>query len=172
MTSLLSYVDTSKPSLWIALLAIAFNPTAWNIVARNGEPSLRMHVEYFMNCDIAEYRNKTITHIFGGDARFGCYFLAIMIFAFGMVRDGLCVVYYRPSFSKQLTYKNQLSPGGRRPTSYPYFSWALRIPHCYSSLCHRPTICCDVYLGTWDYRYLLRRLLRHFDGPQGGGVPV
>jgi methylene-fatty-acyl-phospholipid synthase len=71
MSSLLSYVDTSKPSLWIALLAIAFNPTAWNIVARH------------------EYRNKNITRMFGGHARYGCYFLAVMIFSCGLVRDGL-----------------------------------------------------------------------------------
>jgi methylene-fatty-acyl-phospholipid synthase len=71
MSSLLSYVDTSKPSLWITLFAITFNPTAWNIVARN------------------EYRNKTITRLFRGNAHYGCYFLAIIIFSFGMVRDSL-----------------------------------------------------------------------------------
>lgn len=32
----LSLVDYTKPSFQISLLAIAFNPTAWNIVARNG----------------------------------------------------------------------------------------------------------------------------------------
>ncbi|KAI5825791.1 phospholipid methyltransferase [Schizophyllum commune Tattone D] len=64
-------LDTSKPSLALALAAIAFNPTAWNIVARN------------------EYRNKTITRIFGGNAKAGCYFLALMIFSFGMLRDSL-----------------------------------------------------------------------------------
>jgi len=53
------------------LFAITFNPTAWNIVARN------------------EYRNKSITCIFGGNVRYGCYFLAIMIFSFGMLRDSL-----------------------------------------------------------------------------------
>ena len=31
-----SSVDLDQPSLAISLLAIAFNPTAWNIVARNG----------------------------------------------------------------------------------------------------------------------------------------
>ncbi|KAF9264510.1 methylene-fatty-acyl-phospholipid synthase [Marasmius fiardii PR-910] len=67
-----SLVDTSKPSLWIALGAITFNPTAWNIVARN------------------EYRNKTITRIFGGNPYYGCYFLTVMIFSFGMFRDHLC----------------------------------------------------------------------------------
>ncbi|KAL0571509.1 Phosphatidyl-N-methylethanolamine N-methyltransferase [Marasmius crinis-equi] len=67
-----SAVDTSKPSLWIAIGAITFNPLAWNIVARN------------------EYRNKTITRIFGGNGRYGCYFLAIMIFSFGILRDSLC----------------------------------------------------------------------------------
>ncbi|KAK1221583.1 Phosphatidyl-N-methylethanolamine N-methyltransferase [Marasmius sp. AFHP31] len=72
-------VDTSKPSLWIALGAITFNPLAWNIVARN------------------EYRNKTITRIFGGNARYGCYFLAVMIFSFGILRDSL----YRRALMEQ-----------------------------------------------------------------------
>ena len=31
-----SIIDVSKPSLLISVAAIAFNPTAWNIVARNG----------------------------------------------------------------------------------------------------------------------------------------
>ena len=30
-------IDTSATSLYISLLSIAFNPTAWNIVARNGK---------------------------------------------------------------------------------------------------------------------------------------
>lgn len=33
----MDYLDMSKTSLTVALLAIAFNPTAWNIVARNGK---------------------------------------------------------------------------------------------------------------------------------------
>lgn len=33
---ILSYVDWSKQSLWLSVGAIVFNPTAWNIVARNG----------------------------------------------------------------------------------------------------------------------------------------
>ncbi|KAK0469963.1 phospholipid methyltransferase-domain-containing protein [Desarmillaria tabescens] len=66
-----SLVDISKPSLFLSLAAITFNPTAWNIVARN------------------EYRNKTITRIFGGSPKAGCYFLAVMIFSFGMLRDYL-----------------------------------------------------------------------------------
>lgn len=66
-----SIVDLSKSSLTFALLSIAFNPTAWNIVAQN------------------EYRNKTITRLFGGNARYGCYFLAVLIFSFGILRDQL-----------------------------------------------------------------------------------
>ncbi|KAF9813670.1 hypothetical protein IEO21_05441 [Rhodonia placenta] len=68
---LASVIDWSQPSLWLSVLSIAFNPTAWNIVARN------------------EYRNKTITRLFGGNAKYGCYFLALMIFSFGMLRDSL-----------------------------------------------------------------------------------
>ncbi|KAI0684227.1 phospholipid methyltransferase [Cytidiella melzeri] len=71
MSALLSSVDWSKTSLWVSLAAIVFNPTAWNIVARN------------------EFRNKTITRLFGGNARNGCYFLAVSIFSFGILRDTL-----------------------------------------------------------------------------------
>jgi len=71
MSTLLSHIDFSKPSLYYSLASITFNPTAWNIVARN------------------EYRNKTITKIFGGNARNGCYFLAASIFFAGMLRDSL-----------------------------------------------------------------------------------
>jgi len=71
MDSVSSFIDTSQTSFYISLLAIAFNPTAWNIVARN------------------EYRNKTITKMFGGNARYGCYLLALLIFGFGVLRDHL-----------------------------------------------------------------------------------
>lgn len=71
MSALLKLVDLSKPSLYYSLASIVFNPTAWNIVARN------------------EYRNKTITKIFGGNAKNGCYFLAASIFFAGMLRDNL-----------------------------------------------------------------------------------
>ena len=36
MDVLFKYVDTSKLSLFLSLASITFNPTAWNIVARNG----------------------------------------------------------------------------------------------------------------------------------------
>jgi len=66
-----SLIDVNQTSLHLALLAIVFNPTAWNIVARN------------------EYRNQTMTRIFGGNAKYGCYFLAFMIFSSGILRDQL-----------------------------------------------------------------------------------
>ncbi|KAI0075170.1 phospholipid methyltransferase [Panus rudis PR-1116 ss-1] len=71
MAAILSNIDWSKQSLWISLASITFNPTAWNIVARN------------------EFHNKTITRIFGGNAKLGCYFLALCIFTAGIVRDTL-----------------------------------------------------------------------------------
>ncbi|KAI8992827.1 phospholipid methyltransferase [Trametes punicea] len=70
-SSLSNIIDLSKPSIHACIASIAFNPTAWNIVARN------------------EYRNKTITRMFGGNAKYGCYFLALCIFSAGMVRDSL-----------------------------------------------------------------------------------
>ncbi|KAF7331592.1 Phosphatidyl-N-methylethanolamine N-methyltransferase [Mycena kentingensis (nom. inval.)] len=64
-------IDLDQTSLFLSLLSITFNPVAWNIVAQN------------------EYRNKTITRMFGGNPRYGCYFLAVLIFSFGMLRDSL-----------------------------------------------------------------------------------
>ncbi|KAF8492430.1 phospholipid methyltransferase [Russula emetica] len=72
-------VDRSKTSLFLSLGSIAFNPTAWNIVARN------------------EYRNKTITRILGGNAYLGCYFLTLCIFSAGLLRDHL----YRSAILEQ-----------------------------------------------------------------------
>ncbi|KAH7092831.1 methylene-fatty-acyl-phospholipid synthase [Auriculariales sp. MPI-PUGE-AT-0066] len=61
-------VDLSKPSFWLSLVTITFNPTVWNIIARN------------------EYRNKTITKMVGSPYT-GCYILAVCIFVAGLVRD-------------------------------------------------------------------------------------
>ncbi|THH13314.1 hypothetical protein EW146_g6889 [Bondarzewia mesenterica] len=71
MDSLKGLADTSKTSFYLSLASIVFNPTAWNIVARD------------------EYRNKTLTRLFGGNARRGCYFLALCIFSAGVLRDHL-----------------------------------------------------------------------------------
>ncbi|KAF8622631.1 hypothetical protein AX15_006882 [Amanita polypyramis BW_CC] len=68
--SLDGVVDLNQKSILISLASIAFNPTAWNIVARN------------------EYRNKTLARFFGSPHR-GCYFLAVAIFSFGVLRDHL-----------------------------------------------------------------------------------
>ncbi|KAI9463480.1 phospholipid methyltransferase-domain-containing protein [Boletus coccyginus] len=35
------------------------------------------------------YANNTITRLFGGNARHGCYFLAVLIFSCGILRDHL-----------------------------------------------------------------------------------
>ncbi|KZT58149.1 phospholipid methyltransferase [Calocera cornea HHB12733] len=70
-TELSSLVDLSKPSLYVAVASIAFNPLFWNITAQN------------------EYHNRTITKLFGGNRLYGCYSLAVAIFALGLIRDTL-----------------------------------------------------------------------------------
>lgn len=64
-------VDFSQPSFWICAASILFNPTFWNIAARQ------------------EYHNKVITKLFGGNSRYGCYALAVTIFSLGIFRDYL-----------------------------------------------------------------------------------
>ncbi|OCB88881.1 phospholipid methyltransferase [Sanghuangporus baumii] len=75
----MQWVDFGKTSLLVSLASITFNPLAWNIVAQN------------------EYHNKSLTRLFGGNAKAGCYFLAVMIFSFGVLRDSL----YHRALSEQ-----------------------------------------------------------------------
>jgi methylene-fatty-acyl-phospholipid synthase len=64
-------VDFDQKSLLVAAGSIAFNPIFWNVVARQ------------------EYHNKVLTKLFGGNSRYGCYFLAAVIFGIGIFRDFL-----------------------------------------------------------------------------------
>ncbi|RKP15383.1 phospholipid methyltransferase-domain-containing protein [Piptocephalis cylindrospora] len=66
-----NYIDWSQPSLLVAMASICFNPLFWNIAARQ------------------EYRTHIITRLAGGNARWGCYALAITIFSLGIFRDSL-----------------------------------------------------------------------------------
>ncbi|KAK3682532.1 phospholipid methyltransferase-domain-containing protein [Podospora appendiculata] len=86
MSFLQSYthlVDFSQKSLLLSACAIAFNPTAWNIVARK------------------EYRTRFLTKFFGS-GQAACYFLAISIFSLGLVRDFLYERALRAQPSHQL----------------------------------------------------------------------
>ncbi|KAL8719711.1 MAG: hypothetical protein Q9225_003311 [Loekoesia sp. 1 TL-2023] len=64
-------IDFSQRSLYISALAIAFNPTFWNTVARR------------------EYHHKTLTRLFNGNSQRACYALALTIFSLGLFRDYL-----------------------------------------------------------------------------------
>ncbi|KAI5984303.1 phospholipid methyltransferase-domain-containing protein [Pisolithus albus] len=77
MGALSSIVNASAPSLYISLFSITFNPTAWNIIARN------------------EYRKRTITRALGSPYH-GCYLLAILIFTFGLSSGSLCALLDQP----------------------------------------------------------------------------
>ncbi|KAJ1964054.1 Phosphatidyl-N-methylethanolamine N-methyltransferase [Dipsacomyces acuminosporus] len=64
-----SVIFRHQCSLWVSLASIAFNPTFWNIAARQ------------------EYHTHWITKLFGGDKYKGCYAIAVTIFSLGIVRD-------------------------------------------------------------------------------------
>lgn len=70
LAELAELVDFNQQSLFISAAAIAFNPTAWNIVARR------------------EYRTKFLSRALGGSRR-ACYALAVSIFSLGLFRDFL-----------------------------------------------------------------------------------
>ncbi|KAK9472991.1 phospholipid methyltransferase-domain-containing protein [Dipodascopsis tothii] len=67
----MEYVDLSQKTLYICAGSVLFNPTFWNIVAR------------------AEYRSHVLTKLAGGNAKLGCYGLAVTIFSLGILRDFL-----------------------------------------------------------------------------------
>ncbi|KAJ1814759.1 Phosphatidyl-N-methylethanolamine N-methyltransferase [Coemansia sp. RSA 2599] len=81
-------VDFSRPSLWISLASIAFNPTFWNIAARR------------------EYRTHWISAMFGGDRRKGCYAIAATIFSLGLIRDAL----FNAALAEQPTHAALAAP--------------------------------------------------------------
>ncbi|TRM61087.1 phospholipid methyltransferase-domain-containing protein [Schizophyllum amplum] len=68
--TLRSVVDTSKPSLALCLAAIAFNPTAWNIIAQN-VPQQDHHAPLWR------------------EREGGLLLPRLMIFSFGVLRDTL-----------------------------------------------------------------------------------
>ncbi|KAG0133571.1 phospholipid methyltransferase-domain-containing protein [Tuber indicum] len=70
-STVMDLVDFDQKSLLVAAGSIAFNPIFWNVVARQ------------------EYHNKVLTKLFGGNSRYGCYFLAVVIFGIGIFRDFL-----------------------------------------------------------------------------------
>lgn len=88
MAALTQWVDLSQPSLQIAAAQILFNPLFWNIAARS------------------EYNTKIITNLFGGNRLYGCYALAVTIFAMGLFRDFL----YERALRDQPTFAPFLEP--------------------------------------------------------------
>ncbi|KAF2430533.1 phospholipid methyltransferase [Tothia fuscella] len=97
-SSILSYLDFSQQSFWISLASIAFNPTFWNIAARQ------------------EYHNKVITKLFGSP-RNGCYALAVTIFSIGIIRDAL----YERALRDQPTHPDLLNSSLVKPIAGALF---------------------------------------------------
>ncbi|KAF2798638.1 phosphatidylethanolamine N-methyltransferase [Melanomma pulvis-pyrius CBS 109.77] len=83
-----SLVDLSQASFWVSAASIVFNPTFWNIAARQ------------------EYHNKLITKLFGGNSRLGCYALAVSIFSLGIIRDYI----YNEALTNQPTHPLLTTP--------------------------------------------------------------
>ncbi|CAD6504520.1 BgTH12-00030 [Blumeria graminis f. sp. triticale] len=70
-TNLIEFIDLSQKSFAIAAGSILFNPTFWNTKIQT------------------EYHDKSLTKLAGGNARLGCYILAVTIFCLGIFRDFL-----------------------------------------------------------------------------------
>ncbi|KAJ3206116.1 Phosphatidyl-N-methylethanolamine N-methyltransferase [Entophlyctis luteolus] len=68
--SLLSLVDTSLPSFWLAVLCITFNPLFWNCVGR------------------FEHSSHALSTLFKSKYT-ACYVFAAVVFSLGLVRDAI-----------------------------------------------------------------------------------
>ncbi|KAI4217946.1 MAG: hypothetical protein LQ349_008944 [Xanthoria aureola] len=121
-----SLIDLNQRSLYISALAIAFNPTFWNTVARRGIylPTLSLPLPHQL-CQCLpkptvsktspEYHHKTLTRLFNGNAQRACYALALTIFSLGLFRDAL----YERALRSQPTHPFLQQP------SIPYIAYAL-----------------------------------------------
>eukprot|EP01104_Vermistella_antarctica_P009842 TRINITY_DN257_c0_g2_i1.p1 TRINITY_DN257_c0_g2~~TRINITY_DN257_c0_g2_i1.p1 ORF type:complete len:228 (-),score=59.26 TRINITY_DN257_c0_g2_i1:366-1049(-) len=69
ITCISDVIILSAPTLWFCLASLVFAPLWWNITAR------------------FEYRTKLLTKLAFGNARVGCYIMAILIFSLGLERD-------------------------------------------------------------------------------------
>ncbi|KAH0843082.1 hypothetical protein AYO21_08781 [Fonsecaea monophora] len=73
----IGFIDTSQPSLYVAAVAIAFNPIFWK----------------------TEHKTHFLTKAFGSPY-YGCYALAVTIFGIGIIRDSL----YKSALEQQPIY--------------------------------------------------------------------
>jgi hypothetical protein len=180
--SLSAFVDASKTSLFLSLGSIAFSPAMWNIVARNGKSSV-ISAPSITDPDLRylqkEYRNKTLTHIFCGNAYMGCYFLAVCIFSSSRLRDHLYVVrvvsQYRPLTHTLHTHTYVHT---QLPNRDPRTAACLLAPrsarHAYPRRALRPRadLRPDLELGTRHHGQIHGRLFRHPYGFPRRGLPV
>ncbi|KAG9601404.1 phospholipid methyltransferase, partial [Aureobasidium melanogenum] len=113
MSSISNFVDLGQPMFWLSAASICFNPTFWNTAARSEATmesnNLKREKENRkLTCfaHLAEYHNKTITKLFGGNSLYGCYALAVTIFTLGIVRDSI----YERALRSQPTHPLLLGP--------------------------------------------------------------
>ena len=91
--SLSAFIDASKTTFILSLVSITFAPMMWNVVARNGKFGVfSAPLSTDLSTSAKEYRNKTLTYMFCGNAYLGCYLLAMCIFTTSRLRDHMYVV--------------------------------------------------------------------------------
>jgi len=129
-----------------------------------------------------EYHNKYITKLFGGNARIGCYALAITIFSLGIFRDYL---YVHPSPFPDNTIlpesiqcmiltltRKKLQRSSRRTTNAPHSSLPAVQTRSRPALPHRQHPRPNLDVCARRHGHLPRRLLRHPNGRTRYIVPV
>ncbi|KAH9988662.1 phospholipid methyltransferase [Russula vinacea] len=91
--SLSAFIDASKTTFILSLVSITFAPMMWNVVARNGKFGVfSAPLSTDLSTSAKEYRNKTLTYMFCGNAYLGCYLLAMCIFTTSRLRDHMYVL--------------------------------------------------------------------------------
>jgi hypothetical protein len=172
--SLSAFIDASKTTFILSLVSITFAPMMWNVVARNGKFGVfSAPLSTDLLTSAKEYRNKTLTYMFCGNAYLGCYLLAMCIFTTSRLRDHMYVVRV-VSQSRPLTHTHtlhtctyihtQLPSRDPRTAAYAPAPRPARHARSRRALRHRPDFRRDLELGTRYHGQVHGRLFRH---PQG-----
>ncbi|KAI4722354.1 phospholipid methyltransferase [Aureobasidium sp. EXF-10727] len=124
MSAISDYVDLGQPLFWCRLIRDAMQCLQPAFVSTllfgskqvlckiRGHCKNKQEEEREKNkkltrfAHFAEYHNKTITKLFGGNSLYGCYALAVTIFTLGIVRDSI----YERALRAQPTHPLLLGP--------------------------------------------------------------
>ena len=183
-----AFLDVSNTSFFLSLGSITFNPTAWNIVARNGkqEPSRRSLLPS-SETSLTTLKNTTTRQSPAFSVATLVWVVTSLPYAFS-VREYYGITcpltprfsFLSPPFPSRSAFKasnlrhssasSQILERTTRTTSCAHPPRSARYLHPRRAFRSRADIRRDVDLGTWHHEHVPVRLFRHSDGSPCRGL--